>query len=185
MGKAAGITTKQVYTPQLNKGSIETQKKDNKIFNVTVNTGAGFSAKVGLGVVKAEVGAKLYNSVSTSGKPTQNLQGGVQVNVTNKAKIAIEGSRTKESNGKTSGSGFAGLAIGDQKYGVGNSGTKGDIKLQFGVGAWVFAGGEVNVDVNLSAAARKIKSEVITPASKKVNDAINRFTDPRTWGIRF
>jgi hypothetical protein len=185
MGKTTSITTKPVYTPQVNKGSVETQKKNNNIFNVTVNTGAGFAAKVGIGVVKAEVGVKMYNSVSTSGTPTKNLQGGVQVNVTSKAKVALEGSRTIESNGKTSGSGFAGLAVGDQKYGVGNAGTKGDVKLQFGVGAWVFAGGEVNVDVNLSAAARKINSEVIAPATQKLNNAINKLTDPRTWGIRF
>lgn len=185
MGKTSGITRKPVYTPQINKGSVETQKKDNKIFNVTVNTGAGLAAKVGIGVVKAEVGVKMYNSVSTSGTPTQNLQGGVQLNITNKAKAALEGSRTIESNGKTSGSGFAGLAVGDQKYGVGNSGTKGDVKLQFGVGAWVFAGGEINVDVNLSAATRKINSAVIAPVAKTVNNAINKLADPRTWGIRF
>ncbi|REK52901.1 MAG: hypothetical protein C6W55_15070 [Thermobacillus sp.] len=163
------------------KGNVTYSQKSTSIATVTVNTGTGLGAKVSVAGVKAEISAKSYNSVSTSGKPTQNLYAGANVSVTNKLQIAVEAERTKEANGKTSSSGFAGVAAGDRTYGVGSTNNKGDIKIEFGVGAYLVAGGEVNVEVNLSEIGRRIDKNVVQPVKQTVANTLNKLQDPKTW----
>lgn len=163
------------------KGNVTYSQKSTSIATVTVNTGTGLGAKVSVAGVKAEISAKSYNSVSTSGKPTQNLYTGANVSVTNKLQIAVEAERTKEANGKTSSSGFAGVAAGDRTYGVGSTNNKGDIKIEFGVGAYLVAGGEVNVEVNLSEIGRRIDKNVVQPVKQTVANTLNKLQDPKTW----
>ena len=130
------------------------------IVTFDVNFGYGLYAQANISGVEVEIGGKAYYSLNDIYlRPTMTFDASLQARLTEKLSAGVEGYIKMDtySGEQLEKGGYAGVRIGNEVFGINSLVDGTDITLSAGAGIYLGAGGEVNININLSEAYRQIK----------------------------
>lgn len=158
----------------LNGKKPEVPKKSDQILHLSINAGTGAKAKVKVLGVGAELGLLRYYTFDSldvnEWTESMDLGGAVDVTPFLNGEVGVTGTRYASSGKHKENIVYANVQIGGIVIGT-DSGEK-DIILSNSIGAYLGVGGEINLDINLSAIGRKIPTTpniVIGPVANPSN----------------
>ena len=131
-----------------------------KVIDFSVKYGVGLDVQLKVNGVGVEVGGKRYYDLTNvaSVNATESLQFSLMAQATDKVQIggSITGTIDATTREHLMNQGFAGIKIGNKVMGWDNLPKDKDFKFEYGVGAYLGAGGEVSVTINVSELWRRI-----------------------------
>jgi RHS repeat-associated protein len=158
----------------LNGNKPEDPEKSDQILHLSINAGTGVKAKVKVLGVGAEIGLLRYYTFDSldvnEWTESMNLGGAVDVTPFLNGEVGVTGTKYASSGKHKENIVYANVQIGGIAIGT-DSGEK-DIILSNSIGAYLGVGGEINLDINLSAIIRKIPTTpyiVIGPVANPSN----------------
>lgn len=136
------------------------EKGREKIVDASVEFGLGFGTSTEIGAVKVEANAKAYYLFESCdmNDTTINIEASAQIGVTEKTKLGAALSSSVDLDGNANPNAFLGLVVAGQSIGINSmSPTTRDTIFPIHLSTYLFVGGGLNLDINLSEIMRRFQ----------------------------